>query len=428
MNMLNSLDNYQQQFNLHYINSSTARIFDLRRQQFENFKAKGFPTRKNENWKYTDLAFLAKKEFALSTKPSEPITQSILDQCINNQEYYQLVFVDGYFAPSLSNCEDFPANVQYQSLVNLMKDDNKELLELLIHQEPAESLITLNTAFLTDGVYLSIPQNEQISRPIKLLFITTEKTHPTMYYPRNIIIMGENSKATIIEEHISTTKQSYFKNIVNQITVNSGAQLSYTKLQREGAGATHIAHTVIKQYRDSHVSSFSFSFGSSFARDDLHFALKEPGAQCKLYGLYQLTHKQHIDHHTCIDHFVPRCESYQHYKGIIDEQAVGIFNGKVVVHPQAQKTNAQQINQNLLLSKTAEVNTKPELEIYADDVKCAHGATVGQLDENSLFYLRARGIDLAIAKKMLTEAFANEIIGQALPILSLSQLPFSLRY
>jgi Fe-S cluster assembly protein SufD len=263
-----------------------------------------------------------------------------------------------------------------------------------------------------DGLFLYVPKNVKIEKPIQCLFISTQEFQDSMQHLRNLIIVEENSQVTLFETYVSETEKKYFNNIVTQIYLGNHSQINYYKYQQESENGYHIANTQIHQQANSCVNSFHFSLGSQLAREDLAVSLNQSGAECALYGLYLLDNRQHIDHHTRIDHHVSNCTSYELYKGILAAQSVGVFNGKIIVHPQAQRSNAQLVNQNLLLAKTAEINTKPELEIYADDVKCSHGATVGQIDDESLFYLRSRGIEEQTAQNILTYAFASEVINQ----------------
>jgi Fe-S cluster assembly protein SufD len=266
----------------------------------------------------------------------------------------------------------------------------------------------LNMALMQDGYFIYIPAGKIINEPIELLFVTTDENNNKSSYTRNIIVMEEHSYATVIERYQGEGR--YFNNIVTEISLGACAHLEHYKLQQESLEATHIASMVVQQSRDSRFFSHSVSLGGALVRNDIAAELIAENTECELNGLYMADGKQHVDYHTLIDHIKPKGKSRENYRGIVDGKGRAVFNGKIVVHPDAQKTDSQMSNKNLLLSKTGEIDTKPELQIDADDVKCSHGATVGQLSDEALFYLCSRGIDAAEAKKMLTYAFAKEII------------------
>lgn len=368
-----------------------------------------FPSRHQENWKYTDLTFLATQRFNWNPRVDSISATQISHYCLENTPSHRLVFIDGCFCVPLSNLEALPDNITLMSLSEALLL-HPERVKPYLEKEAACQLTKINTAFVNDGVVLHISKNTRVEQPIHLLFLSSEASHDTMVNLRNILLLEENSQANILEEHAMLCDTNQVKNIITQIICQTGATLHYHKLQRESQHTVHIARTEIQQARDSQLHSHSISLGAKLARDDLHVTLNEPGASCELNGFYALSDHQHIDHHTRIDHVSPHCNSDECYKGILQDKAVGVFNGKVIVHPHAQKTSSQQINKNLLLSKTAQMNTKPELEIYADDVKCAHGATVGQIEPEALFYLRSRGLSEADALSLLTHAFYSDVL------------------
>jgi len=273
-----------------------------------------------------------------------------------------------------------------------------------------QSFTALNTAFMIDGAVVQIAKDTEVDRPIHLLFITDATAAKGMMHPRNLILVGRHAKATVIESFVSTTDAVYLTNAVTEVSVGEGATLRHYKMQRESARAFHVGTIEASQARDSHYVSFSLATGAALSRTNIYTTLDGEGCGATLNGLYMANGEQHVDHQTQIIHAQPNCFSREMYKGILDGRSHGVFNGKVYVHPIAQKTDGKQTNNNLLLSETAQVDTKPQLEIFADDVKCTHGATVGQIDQLALFYLKSRGIDAALAKRLLTYAFAAGVL------------------
>lgn len=382
---------------------------DLQEKQLDAFLSRGIPTRKEELWKYTDVTTLEKQNFVWATERS---TSSL--NKLSKFEKISLVFINGYFAPHLSDTALLPKDVLLCPISEALIAHESVikphlLLELDASRHP---FVSLNSALMTDGLFLSIPKNVAISTPIHCIFLSTEQNN-VLTCPRNIIVAGANSKATLIEEYVAENAENYFTNACTFLFPDENAQLNYYKLQSESMTATHISTLFINQKQDSKVSSFHLATGSRLAREDILVTQKERGAECYLNGFYNLSEdNQHIDNHLHVDHIAALGTSSMQYKGVLDKKSRAVFNGKVHVHKNAQQINANQSNHNLLLSKQAEINTKPELEIYADDVKCTHGATVGQLDAESLFYLRARGIEKNRAIELLTHAFIADVINK----------------
>jgi len=374
--------------------------------QLHHFAMTGFPHRKMENWKYTSVSDIAKQAFTLAT-PATVSMAAIAPFMI--ADAYVIVFVNGHFAPALSRIQDLPVGVTLTELKSVIKQATwqKKLLTPEIYQTPFS---LLNDGLFHNGLFVALAAGVCVDRPIQLLYWTDASAQAQMSHPRHLIIAAENSQATIVEEYMGADATLYFNNVVNQVFVGADANLHWYKLQNEGNQAFHVANTIVQQQQGSAMTSYQFTAGAQLAREDLNYALQQTQAQCLLNGFYQLNNTQHADHHTRIDHHVPNCQSQQNYKGIMDDRSHAVFNGKVIVHANAIKTQATQSNKNLLLSRTANVDTKPELEIYADDVRCTHGATVGQLDQQALFYLRSRGIAQPLAEKILMSAFAHEII------------------
>ncbi len=381
-----------------------------RQSAFERFVAHGLPTRREEEWRYTDVAAIGKRDsLAPDNIPPDPSSEAALHAWTLAQENIHLmVFVNGHYSDELSAADGLPAGAQLESLADLL-DRAAELPETYFDQQHEHTIFAaLNNAFTTDGAVLKLAPGTALEKPIYLLFIASG--HGTAIYPHNIVIAGEGTRATIIEHYFGMLESHNFTDTVTQISLGAGAELQHCKLVQEGSDAFHVAGIHAEQAAHSHFVSHSFALGGRLARNDITSSLSGPECQCTLDGLYLLDDKQHVDHHTRIDHLAPSGISREHYRGIMDGESHAVFNGKVVVHPHAIKTDAHQANHNLLLSRQAEVDTKPQLEIFADDVKCTHGATVGQLDDDSLFYLRSRGVDADSARSLLIYGFANDII------------------
>ena len=370
--------------------------------QLKTFLLKGFPNDKIENWKYTDITPIASQTFLFGKVTNCDIAGFILEGT------HRIVFINGHFTQTLSNLMHLPSEVQLTSLKAALKENRKEIIDEIPRYQTPFSL--LNDGLFQDGMFLRIPKNCQLKQPIHLLYLMKPDIPFSMTQTRHLIFLGENASATLLEEYHGIYSTTYFNNIVTQINVGTSANLVFYKLQEENESSFHIANTQISQARSSKVTSCHFSLGGALGREDLNYALEGHEASCQLLGLYHLKSGQHIDNHTRIDHSVSGCKSQQIYKGIINGKSRAVFNGKIFVHPEAKKTIAYQINKNLVFSNKAEINTKPELEIYNDDVRCTHGATVGQLNDEALFYLRSRGICKTTAEHLLACAFASEII------------------
>lgn len=387
-----------------------AWLQSFREKEIKKFLQRGFPHKKEENWKYTDVSSLGKNTYVPAKNISTPVflTNEKSANCIT------LVFVNGHFSKELSHTQLLPKEVLLLPLKQAQQQHEALIKPYLLREFSVElqPFACLNSALHTEGVFLFIPKNYQLQIPVHVTFISSQQEH-AFICTRNIIVASENSKVTVLEEYHGFGTEHYVVNCVTDIVAEKGAQIHYHKIQNENIHATHIANTHIQQHQDSQVTSHVLSIGSRLAREDLHVNLKERGAHCKLNGLYCLQEdNQHIDHHVLVTHAADKGSSEMSYKGIMDKKSRAVFNGKVYVQQNAKQTHAQQQNHNLLLSALAEVNAKPELEIYADDVKCTHGATIGQLQKEAIFYLCSRGIDKNTAAKLLIIAFAAEIIGQ----------------
>ena len=381
----------------------------LRRDALDRFAASGIPTRREEEWKYTSLAALEKVAFSARTNGSErqvaPVEVAAL--AFHGMEGHRLVFVDGRYVPALSQPGRLPAGATLAPLAERLAEAPAALEPFLAPAPGATVFSDLNTAFMSDGLYLRLARGTVVADPIHVIFIATADGR--MVHPRNLVVAAPGACATIIEHYAGGDAQ-YFTNAVTHIVEAEGASIEHYRMQQEGPHAVHVGAVHASQARGSRLHSRSIALGGALARADITTSFDGEGCEADLDGLYVAGGKQHVDHHTRVDHARPHGTSREHYRGVLDGTARAVFNGKVIVHPGAQKTDARQSNHNLLLSRGAEIDTKPQLEIYADDVKCTHGATVGQLDAGQLFYLRSRGVDEASARALLTHAFARAVI------------------
>lgn len=324
----------------------------------------------------------------------------------------QLVFVNGHFSPDLSSLDRLSGNLKAGSLAAMLDSDPGILEPYLGRYASFEqnAFTALNTAFMRDGAFLLLPQGSVIPEPIHLLFVSTARRQSTVIYPRNLIVAGAGCRLTVVESYVGVYNDVYFTNAVTEIVAGDESVVEHYKVQQESEKAFHVGCLQAHPGRSGNFSSCFVSLGGSLVRNDVNAVLDREGIECTLNGLYLTRGKQHVDNQTSIDHAQPHCSSRELYKGILDGKSSGVFNGKIVVRKDAQKTNARQTNKNLLLSDHALVNTKPQLQISADDVKCTHGATIGQLDDEALFYMRTRGIGEETARSLLTYAFASEVV------------------
>ena len=388
-------------------------LADSRIYAMEKFRNTGFPTQRMENWKYTDVKPIIRKNFTLPDKVTEQIDSDLLSRTRTGKiECHELVFINGIFSQQLSNIKTLPETVIIQDLASTGDTWRALVAEHITrYADPAvNSFAALNTAFMNHGAFIYIPSNTLLEMPVSIIYLSGFNDKPAAIYPRNLIIMDEFSEATVIENYIGCDNSDYFTNTVTEARLQTGSRLKHCKIQQESIASYHIGNFHIRQDKSSQLELISIDLGGSLVRNDVHSQLQAEGATVIMNGLYLSGGRQHTDNHTRIDHLAPHTSSRENYRGVLNDHARGVFNGKVIVHKDAQKTDAQQSNQNLLLSDDAEVDTKPELEIYADDVKCSHGATVGQLDKDMLFYLRTRALDEVTAKNLLTYAFAGEVI------------------
>jgi len=373
------------------------------------FASRGLPTARDEDWKYTNPGAIERRYFKPASSAGEVTGDQVARLTFAELPCHLLVFVDGRFDPTFSSIGSLPAGVRIESLAEVVAQDPQRL-ETLLGAEPDNAFAALNTAFMTDGLMIGLPRNVAVELPIHLLYIASQPE--TSIHYRNLIVAEEGAQVTVVEHYAGAEGAAYLTNAVTTIVGAANSSVEHYKLQQESTKAIHVGRIHSTQGRDSRFASHSIALGGAIARNDITSRLDAEGAECTLNGLYMVGGKQLVDHHTRVDHAKPRGTSREYYRGILDGSARGIFNGKVIVHVDAQQTDAQQSNHNLLLSKEAEVDTKPQLEILADDVKCAHGATVGQLDDNMIFYLRSRGMEHEVAKALLIYAFAHDIVGR----------------
>jgi Fe-S cluster assembly protein SufD len=387
----------------------------LRRTALERFQSFGFPTTKNEDWHFTSVARIAEADFLTLTAPGGELTRQDLARFgFGRAEWRTLAFVNGRFDPELSDLDGLPDGVRVLPLDSAWRE-MPQVLERYVGQiaafdEPAQAFTALNTAYMMDGAVVHVAKDVAVDRPIHLLFVSDAMAARGVMYPRNLIVAERGSKATVVETYAAVGDAHYFTNAVTEVVVAEGATLTHLKLQRESQRAFHVGTVDVRQARDSHYVSFSFGTGGALSRSNIYTVLGGEGCGATLNGLYMLDGDQHMDHQTRIEHAEPNCYSREVYKGVLDGTSHGVFNGKVYVRPVAQKTDGKQTNNTLLLSERAQVDTKPQLEIFADDVKCTHGATIGRLDQTALFYMKSRGVGTELARQLLTHAFAADVI------------------
>lgn len=383
----------------------------LREASFARFCESGFPTTHDEDWRFTNVSAIARTPFVLPSKSAQ-VSAAELRQCELEGAGVRLVFVDGKFVEKLSSIGNVPAGVTVAGLKDSLNTDPKTVeihlgRYLDIVRDP---FCALNTAFIEDGAFLHIKKGKVMEAPIHLLFISTADDKPTMTHPRNLLVIEDHSQATIVEEYVSLGEGTVFSNSVTELVAGENAHVSHYMIEREHKQAFNVSTLRIQQGRSANVASHSLLIGGGLVRNNVHPVLAGEGGECLINGLFIGEDRQHLDNYMHVEHASPHCSSRQFYNGILDEKAHGVFHGRIVVHKAAQKTDAKQTNRNLLLSDDAQIDTKPQLEIYADDVKCTHGATIGQIEDNALFYLQSRGIDEVSARKLLLLAFASECV------------------
>ena len=386
----------------------------LRKAGLASFADQGFPTLQDEDWRFTNVAPVANLNFqpagqvAVNGAESKAITDSVFAKLSG----HRLVFVNGHFSAKLSSIKAVAPGVRIENLSAALAHDSALIEKHLgkYAQTDKNSFAALNQAFFSDGAFIYVPPGTEVAEPVQLIYLASTKNPGEAILPRNLVIAGANSKLTVVESYLSTGNVAYFTNAVTEIFAGDNARVEHVKLQDEADAAYHIATIAGEFGRTSNVTVHSFALGARLSRNNIRVKLAGEGLECILNGLYLTRNEQLADHHMIVEHAQPHCASHEYFNGILDDKSRGVFHGRIYVHPIAQKTDAKQTNKNLLLSDDATANTKPQLEIYADDVKCTHGATIGQLNPESIFYLRTRGMGEDTARRMLIHAFAGEII------------------
>ena len=388
----------------------------VRRAAIETFAASGFPSARDEEWRFTPIAPITTGTWRQSSGASRVVSREELAPFIfGHEEWSTLVFVDGVYSEALSTTPELGPGVRVGSLAEVLRADGALIEKHLARHAPvrASAFTALSTAFMRDGGFLHVPANASLDRPVHLVFVSTREAAGTVAHPRNLIIVERGARISLIESYVTLAEgTAYWNNAVTEVVAGAGSWIEHTRIQRESEKAYHTGTTHVEQQRDSHYRSFSMAMGGALARHNLHARLDGENVETLMYGLYLTRGEQVVDNHTAIHHNQPNCRSWEVYKGVLDGRSRAVFNGKVFVRPEAQKTDAKQTNRNLLLSDTAKVDTKPQLEIFADDVKCTHGATVGRLDDLALFYARSRGVPAEKAQLLLTYAFAAEVTAE----------------
>ena len=386
-------------------------VHEIRSKAFQNFEKLGFPSKKIEAWKYTSLNAVLREDYCLFPNKKKTVTlPQVKDYFIHDIDTYKVVFVDGKYSSFLSETTHDNFDVCLMSSA-LAKPKYKPIIENYFNKVAKQDHLTsLNTAFVKEGAYIHIPRNTEVEKPIQIINFTTGTEDAIMTQPRNLIVVEQNAHVQIIERHQSLTQNAALTNVVTEIFADRYATVDYYKIQNDHTSASLVDNTFIEQQSESTVAVHTFSFGGKVTRNNLNFYQMGEHINSTLKGITIIEGKQHVDHHTLVRHTAPNCESHQDYKGIFNERAVGVFNGKVVVEKDAQKTNAYQQNNNVLVSDRSTINAKPQLEIFADDVKCSNGCTIGQLDEQALFYMQQRGIPKKEARALLMYAFANTVL------------------
>ena len=388
----------------------------LRQSAIEHFEAVGLPTPRQEEWKYTNVASLAQApfEFVAAVEAADLERARSLVEGLGPWDGCQLVFVNGHYAPSLSRLEALPAGVRVESLAHAVATAPEVVEAWLVEQGAAfhNGFVALNAAFAADGAFLYVPKGVEVPHAVNLVFVSLSAGRQVVSYPRILVVAERGSQLRFVETYLGADGEGYFTNSVTDVVLGEGASAHWYKVEQEGKAASHVGTLRLHPGRDSRFHACTLSVGGALVRNEIQARLDHEGIECGFQGLYVVNERQHVDNHLDIDHAVPHCTSRQLYKGVLGGSARGVFSGRVLVRPQAQKTEAQQTNRNLLLSDDAVIDARPQLQIYADDVKCTHGEAIGHLDDDSLFYLKSRGIGEEQARAILTFAYANEILAR----------------
>jgi len=387
----------------------------LRESAIASFQKLGFPTTRDEDWKYTSLDSITSVAFQRGNGVAKTVTaDDISTLALADSARHRLIFINGQYFPHLSSLGALPVGIRVESIAETLQRNDDSLAPHLGRYARAreQAFVALNTAFMEDGAFVVVPKNCKLREPIHLIFVSLSNGESVASHPRSLVVVEDGGEARIVETYIGWGMGNYFVNPVTELVGGEGTLVDYYRLQREGIKGFHIGTLEVQLGRNCNLAAHAITLGGALVRNDVHAVLNGEGSECLLNGLYVLDGKQHVDNSTEIEHMKPKATSLELYKGILSGSARGVFNGKIMVHKDAQKTNARQTNKNLLLSADAMVNTKPQLEIYADDVKCSHGSTIGQLDRDALFYLRSRGLSRDDAQSLLTYAFASEVVAR----------------
>jgi Fe-S cluster assembly protein SufD len=392
--------------------TSPAWLSELRSEGMEAFAEMGFPTTRMEDWKYTNVAPIAGVRFQPAAyELNGEIRKQIQKLSFAGLDCTRLVFVNGHYVEELSSIKELPKGATVASLASAVRQGDGITAHLARYaSHKTHPFVALNTAFVEDGAFIEIPKGTVLEKPVEILYVSTGGEEPWAAHPRNLVIAGQGSQVTLVETYVGLGGGVYFNNAVTEIVAQENTHVDYVKFQNESESAFHVATVLAYAARNAAAQTNSIQFGARLCREEVTTVLDGEGAEGYLYGLYVTDGQQLIDNHTTIDHAQPHCSSREFYKGVLDGKSTGVFNGKIMVRKDAQKTDSKQSDKNLLLSESATINTKPQLEIFADDVKCTHGATVGQIDSEAIFYLRSRGIGLEEARDLLIIAFAADII------------------
>ncbi|HMH49541.1 MAG TPA: Fe-S cluster assembly protein SufD [Candidatus Acidoferrum sp.] len=390
-----------------------AWLRERRGEAIARFAEIGLPTPRDEDWKYTPLAPITATTFDVALDASdgrEPSEDEIAPFCVGPASWSRLVFVNGRFSAKLSALRPLPGGVRVGSLGEALITDADVVRAHLTAGEPLDAFTALNEAFWQDGAFVDVPDGVTVEEPIHLLFVASTPGRARVDHPRNLVVLGRESRATVVESYVALAGDIYLTNAVTEVVIGPSGRLDHQEIVLESGRAFHIGRTRVSQARDSGFASCAVTLGGRLVRNEVHTILGAEGADCRLSGLYVVGGQQHVDTHTVIDHVSPRATSRQLYKGILDGRSRGVFSGRIVVRPGADGTDAHQANKNLLLSDEVEVDSKPQLEIFAADVKCGHGAADGQLPAEAIFYMKSRGLDDAAARALLTYGFAHEVL------------------
>jgi len=389
-------------------------LLPVRKAAMARFTELGFPTTRHEEWRFTNVSPIAKTPFAPADKSAQVTAEQVARYADWQTEGSRLVFVNGQYSETLSNIAALSDGVIVASLAEAMQSHRTQVEpHLANHATYQEDAFTaMNTAFIEDGAFIYVPKSKVVEQPIQLVFVSVPGSQPTSTHPRILVVAEANAQATVVETYCGVGKGTYFTNPVTEIVAADNAMVEHYRVERESVEAYHVSDLALNQSRSSHVMSLAMQFGGRLVRNDVHALLDDEGCDCTLDGLYLIGGEQHVDNHLRVEHAKPHCRSWEYFKGVLEDKARAVFTGRIIVREDAQKTDAKQTNMNLLLSEDALVDSKPQLEIFADDVKCTHGATIGQVDDDAIFYLQSRGLTRDAARGMLVFAFASEVIEQ----------------